>query len=85
MAYLIGSKPSPPDQWYQLRLARQVNRAPSEIPAAAWVELAMLAEMDWMVQAQDMLTGGQAQHLSPDTMLALKSLRDEAKKQWPKN
>lgn len=85
MAYLIGQKPSPPDEWYQARLAKLVNRSPSEILPEGWRELAILDEMELLTKLQNLLTGGQGHHMGPDTLLLLKSLRDEAKKQWPKS
>lgn len=85
MAYLMGRRPSPPDEWYQARLAKQINRIASEVPPQGWLELATLQEMEWMTQAQTMLTSGHGHTMGPDTLLALKRLREEAKKEWPKN
>jgi len=85
MAYLLGLKPSPPDEWYEARLAKQINRVASEIPAEGWAELATLQEMEWMIQAQTMLTTGHGHTMGADSLLLLKRLRDEAKKEWAKN
>ena len=80
MAYLLGKRSSPPDEWYQARLAKLIGRIPAEVPPEGWAQLATLEEMEWLTQAQTMLTDGRGHSMDADSLLYLKRLRDEANK-----
>ena len=80
MAYLLGKRSSPPDEWHLARLAKLIDRVPSEIPPEGWAQLATREEMEWLTQAQAMLGDGRGHSMDADSLLYLKRLRDEANK-----
>ena len=80
MAYLLGKRSSPPDEWYQARLAKSIGKTPSELTPEDWGWLAITTEMEWLTQAQAMLGDGRGHSMDADSLLYLKRLRDEANK-----
>lgn len=85
MAHLLGLRP-PPDKWALADLGKQYGLLPSRLEADDYYWLGVTRDMEWLrskyrawttVGAKSML-----QHLTPDELLYLSKLKEEAEEKY---